>query len=115
MISQSKIIIQVFMNLIINASKFSDVDSTIKLVVDDNGSEVHVSITDEGVGIREEDLDRIFQAFPGIEEGTIQPGVGIGLSICKGFIELHGGEIWAESQGLGKGSTLIFTIPVNRG
>ena len=105
---------QVLMNLVMNASKFSDFGSEIRLVVEDNVSEVKISIIDEGVGIREEDLGRIFQPFPGIEEGTIQPGVGIGLSICKGIVELHGGEIWAESQGLGKGSTLIFTIPVNR-
>jgi len=106
---------QVMMNLILNASKFSGSDTDIKIVVEDNQSEVKVSITDEGIGIRNEDLDRVFEPFPGIEEGTIQPGVGIGLSICKGFIELHGGEIWAESEGLEMGTTLIFTVPTNRG
>ena len=102
---------QVLMNLILNASKFSEYNSAIKVVMEENGKKVKFSITDEGVGIRKEDIDRIFQPFPGIEEGTIQPGAGIGLSICKGFVELHGGEIWAESEGLGKGSTITFTLP----
>ena len=102
---------QVLMNLVLNASKFSGYDSEIKLVVEENGVEIKFSITDEGVGIRKEDTNRIFQPFPGIEEGTIQPGIGIGLSICKGFVELHGGEIWPESEGLDKGSTFTFTLP----
>jgi signal transduction histidine kinase len=102
---------QVLMNLILNASKFSEYNSAIKVAMEENGRKVKFSITDEGVGIRKEDIDRIFQPFPGIEEGTIQPGAGIGLSICKGFVELHSGEIGAESEGLGKGSTITFTLP----
>jgi len=102
---------QVLINLIGNASKFSPRGSNILLDVVDYGDEVRFSVTDHGVGIKEEDMDKLFTPFPGIRVSGVKDSTGLGLSICKGIVKLHGGRIWAESEGLGKGSTFTFTIP----
>jgi len=79
------------------------------------GDVVRFSVVDHGVGIREEDMDKLFTPFPGIRVKGVKDSTGLGLSICKGIVELHGGEIWAESGGPGEGSTFTFTIPMRRG
>ena len=73
------------------------------------------SVRDQGAGIREEDMGRLFKPFPGIRVPGVKDSTGLGLSICRGIVELHGGEIWAESGGPGLGSTFTFTIPMRRG
>ncbi len=76
---------------------------------------LQVSITDEGIGIPKNDLEKIFERFyrvPGIP--STYSGTGIGLFICSKVIKWHGGKIWAEST-RGKGSTFYFTIPVKTG
>ena len=72
------------------------------------------SISDTGIGIRPEDRERIFSPFEQVENSTSRrfQGTGLGLSLTKDLVELHGGTIWAESEGEGKGSTFRFMIPV---
>jgi len=104
-------LMQVVINLAVNASKFSPEGSEIIINVEDEGEGVRVSVLDHGVGIREEDVPKLFKPFPGIRVEGVSGGTGLGLSICRGFVELHGGRIWAESGGPGKGSRFIFTLP----
>ncbi|MCW4012803.1 MAG: PAS domain-containing sensor histidine kinase [Candidatus Bathyarchaeota archaeon] len=106
-------LMQVLVNLIMNASRFSPDSSEIGITVDVSESDVTLSVTDHGVGISEEDILKLFTPFPGIYVEGISGGNGLGLSICKGIVELHGGNIWGESEGLGKGSTFTFQIPRN--
>jgi len=63
------------------------------------------------VGIKEEDIPKLFKPFPGIRVRGVKDSTGLGLSICKGLVELHGGKIWAESDGPGKGSRFTFSCP----
>jgi PAS domain S-box-containing protein len=104
-------VVQVLINLLTNASKFSPEGSRILINLTGSDASVRIEIEDQGVGIRKEDLDKLFTPFPGIlVEGNVS-GTGLGLSISKGIVELHGGQIWAMSEGLDKGSKFIFTIP----
>jgi signal transduction histidine kinase len=74
---------------------------------------VHISVSDTGIGLKKEDLDRIFAPFEQAERSSSgkYQGTGLGLSLARSFVELHGGKIWAESGGEGKGSTFRFVIP----
>ena len=102
---------QVLQNLIQNSSKFSPDGSTIQLRVEKMNDAVMFSVTDEGVGLSPKDISKLFKPFPKIKKPGSYEGTGLGLSICNGIVELHGGEIWAESPGTGQGSTFFFTIP----
>ena len=75
---------------------------------------VHFSVSDTGIGIKKEDQERIFNAFEQADGSTSRKyqGTGLGLSLTKRFVELHGGKIWVESRGDGNGSTFHFIIPV---
>ena len=105
---------QVVVNLLSNAVKYSDggrVDVTARLV----DGEVQVAVRDTGIGIAPEDRERIFEAFQQAAHGAIQKreGTGLGLTLSKRFVELHGGRIWLESE-VGAGSTFTFALPVRR-
>ena len=103
---------QVLVNLIDNASNYSPRDSHLKLVVEELQDHVLVSLSDNGIGLSENDIGKLFTPFPDIDRPIVsEQSVGLGLSICKGFIDLHRGKIWAESDGRGKGSTFKFTLP----
>ncbi len=104
-------IIQVLINLIHNAIKYSPNDTEIKLRVSEENGYVAFNVTDEGMGLTKEEMKKIFQPFPGIYRENALHGTGLGLSICKGIIDLHGGEIWAESDGEGKGACFTFRVP----
>lgn len=110
--ADKKVVSTVLRNLISNALKFTNNNGVIELETKDLGVEIAVSITDNGIGISEENLAKIFQIE--IHHTTIgtnqEKGTGIGLILCKELIEKHGGKIWVESQ-LGKGSKFIFTLP----
>jgi len=97
-------------NLITNAIQYC-VQGEIKLVLKSNNSSVEFSISDEGIGVSAEDIYDIFGLFiASSKTKTTAGGRGIGLALCKKVIELHGGKIWAESDGV-TGSTFRFTIP----
>ena len=107
-------IYQVVQNLLTNAVKYSPHGGTITLSAATRGRELVVSITDQGLGIPAMELARIFDRFHRVQ-GEVSRGIGgtgLGLAICKGLVEAHGGRIWAESEGVGKGSTFRFTLPL---
>ena len=100
---------QVFINLIGNAIKFSPAGSRIFVEAVEDAVAVKVMVSDEGVGIPQEDLQNIFRQFYQVRRGTGE-GVGLGLAIVKNIIEQHGGYITVASR-LGEGSTFTFTLP----
>lgn len=103
---------QIFINIIGNAIKFSPYAGIIRVKVEGAADEILFAVTDEGVGISEEDQKVIFQAFRQAEGGTTRSygGTGLGLAITRQLVELHGGEIWVESE-VGKGSTFFVRLP----
>ncbi len=108
-------IAQVVINLVNNAIKFTDPGGTIDVCLLNNTSYAIVKVTDNGIGIKKEDLERIFVPFEQVDSSMTRKydGSGLGLSICKGIVASHGGEIWVESEA-GKGSTFQFTLPYRR-
>jgi two-component system sensor histidine kinase/response regulator len=105
----------VLRNLLSNALKFTPENGSIEMNALEMNTEVIISIKDSGVGISEPSLKRIFdQDQPVKTLGTNkESGSGLGLILCKDFVEKNGGRIWVESE-KGKGSTFSFTVPVNR-
>jgi PAS domain S-box-containing protein len=102
---------QVMTNLLSNASKFTPENGQITLKLEDITEAFKVTVSDTGIGIRKEDLATVFLPFVAIQKPTWMKGVGLGLSITKGIVEAHGGKIWVESEGEGKGATFTFTLP----
>jgi two-component system, NtrC family, sensor kinase len=106
---------QVVLNLLSNAIKFTPEGGRIELGAVPKDGLVEVSVSDTGVGIAPEDQEKVFEEFRQV--GTAEKkaeGTGLGLTLCRKFIELHGGKIWVKSQE-GVGSTFTFTIPVRHG
>ncbi len=105
---------QVFANLLTNAAKYTDKAGHIWLTAGRHEGEVVVSVRDTGIGIAAEHLPRLFEMFsqvaPALERS--QGGLGIGLSLVKGLVEMHGGRIEARSEGPGKGSEFVVRLPV---
>jgi signal transduction histidine kinase len=102
---------QVVLNLLSNAIKFTPEGGRIEVAAVSKDGSVEVSISDTGVGIAPVDQERVFEEFRQV--GTAEKkaeGTGLGLTLCRKFVELHGGRIWVKSQ-LGAGSTFTFTIP----
>jgi signal transduction histidine kinase/CheY-like chemotaxis protein len=102
---------QVFSNLLTNASKYSNSGDTITLKMELADDVVEVSVTDEGIGINPKELDSIFTPFRQLEGS--KKGLGIGLALVRGFVEMHGGTVEARSQGRGTGSTFIVRLPLH--
>jgi signal transduction histidine kinase len=107
---------QVVTNLLSNASKYSTPGSRIWLDVEGDGESVRVRVRDEGIGISEDDRDRLFTPFYRAqnEETRRMPGTGLGLVICRQIAELHGGKLDISSV-RGKGTTVEFTLPCRDG
>lgn len=103
-------------NLINNAVAFTPPGGAITVKASMRQNEVVISVIDTGVGLEQEQLDRIFIEFYQVEDYMTRHhgGLGIGLSITKAIIEAHGGHIWAESEGKGKGAHFNFTLPIVR-
>jgi signal transduction histidine kinase len=102
---------QVLKNLISNAVKYSPDGGLIRLTGRVSAGYFEVSVEDQGVGMTTEQLDRIFDKFYRVDaSNTAIEGTGLGMTIVKHIIEMHGGEIWVESS-LGKGTTVRFKIP----
>jgi GAF domain-containing protein len=103
---------QVLLNLLSNAVKFTPEGGRISLKASRKDGTVEIAVTDTGVGIAPEDQATIFEEFRqvGHDESRKQEGTGLGLTLAKKFVELHGGRIWVESEP-GHGSTFTFTLP----
>jgi signal transduction histidine kinase/uncharacterized protein (DUF302 family) len=103
---------QVLYNLLSNAVKFTPAPGTITVSVKDSAEQLTVSVEDTGIGMKPEDLPKLFREFEQIDGSYTRryQGTGLGLALCRRFVEMHGGRIWAESQ-FGKGSIFTFTIP----
>jgi signal transduction histidine kinase len=104
---------QVLLNLIGNAIKFSPNGANIQITVDQERTNVRISVRDNGPGIPADELDSIFSPFYRSERSvSIQRGAGLGLAICKRIVEGHGGSIWAENAIAG-GAVFHLTLPLN--
>jgi len=103
---------QIMANLLDNAAKFSPPGSTITVVLRKNNKDVIVSVSDTGAGISEEHIAHIFEHFyqANMKSDSGRQGIGLGLAICKGLVDAHGGKIWVESKP-GSGSTFSFRLP----
>ena len=105
---------QVFANLLNNAAKYTERGGHIWLTVERQGSEVVVSVRDTGIGIAADMLPRLFEMFSQVDRSLerSQGGLGIGLTLVKRLVEMHGGSVEARSEGLGKGSEFVVRLPV---
>ncbi|HJU74122.1 MAG TPA: ATP-binding protein [Gemmatimonadaceae bacterium] len=105
---------QVFSNLLNNAAKYSEPGGKIWLTAETTGNKVVVRVRDAGIGIAPEMLPRVFEMFAQIESSLdrAQGGLGIGLTLVRSLLHLHDGTVEARSEGLGKGSEFIVTLPV---
>jgi signal transduction histidine kinase len=119
---------QIIYNLLSNAVKFTDDGGNICLkarviarsgggsTTEDGswGGELEISVIDTGIGIHEEDRERIFEPFSQLQNSLTRkyPGTGLGLGLTRKLVEMHGGRIWVESEGPGKGSAFRFTLPI---
>ncbi len=105
-------IVQVIGNLLSNAARHSPEESVIGVSAAREGAYVEASVSDQGRGIPAEDLPLLFRKFSRLEDRDMGGDTGLGLAICKGIVEAHGGRIWAESDGPGLGARFVFTMPV---
>jgi signal transduction histidine kinase len=105
---------QVLLNLLTNAIKYTHENGSVSVEARPKGDVVEIWVTDTGIGISKEDQDRIFQRFTQVDSSAsrTQGGTGLGLTIVRELVELHGGEIRVQSK-LGKGSSFIFTMPIS--
>ncbi len=110
--SDRRRIVQVLNNLLSNAARHSEDASAIHLTVALQGIHVAISVSDNGKGIPTDRLPQLFRKFSRSESEEEGSDTGLGLAICKGIVEAHGGRIWAESEGPGMGARFTFTLPI---
>jgi PAS domain S-box-containing protein len=105
---------QVFVNLLNNAAKYSDRGAQIRLIAERQGSDVVVTVKDNGIGIAADQLPHIFEMFTQVDRSLekAQGGLGIGLTLVQRLVEMHAGQIEAHSDGPGKGSEFVVRLPV---
>ena len=99
------LIVQVLVNLLDNALKYSPKNAPIAVEAGQADGQLRIRVADGGQGIAKQELERVFEKF--------FRGSGLGLSICKGFVEAHGGRIWA-ARGEQGGTEMIFTLPLEQ-
>lgn len=104
---------EVLLNLLSNAGRFTE-QGGVHIQVEQSGGEVVVRVRDTGPGIAEGDIPKLFQPFQQLDHSLSRrnDGTGLGLTLSKRFVELHGGRMWLESRP-GSGSTFIFTLPID--
>ena len=104
---------QILANLLTNAAKYTQPGGSIRLVAESQARTLVLRVEDTGIGLGEEDIPRIFQMFSQVaSQEPSQGGLGIGLALTKGLVEIHAGTIEAESSGRGKGSAFIVRLPL---
>jgi signal transduction histidine kinase len=106
---------QVLLNLLTNAIKYTHESGNVSVEARPKEELVEIWVSDTGIGITQEDIDRIFHRFTQVDSSASrsQGGTGLGLAITKELVELHGGEIKVVSK-LGKGSSFVFTLPISQ-
>jgi signal transduction histidine kinase len=104
---------QILLNLLSNAVKFTPEGGRIVINARQVDGSVEISVSDTGIGIAAEDQPKIFEEFRqvGSDNAKKVEGTGLGLTLAKKFVELHGGKMWVESE-VGKGSKFTFTLPM---
>ena len=104
---------QVFANLLNNAAKYTDPGGRISIVADREGADAVVTVSDTGVGIPQQALSKVFDMFVQAEvgKGRTKSGLGIGLTLARNLVEMHGGQLTARSEGPGEGSQFIVRLP----
>jgi signal transduction histidine kinase len=105
---------QVLANLVGNALKYSPAHERVRVAMERRGQKVEVAVGDRGMGIPPAELPRLFDRFHRTPQALASglSGTGLGLYICQGIVEAHGGRLWATSPGVGQGATFRFTLPV---
>ena len=103
----------VMRNLVSNAIKFTNKSGAINIIAEENSGNITISVSDNGIGIKPDDLIKLFDISQVLTTtGTAkETGTGLGLLLCKEFVEKHGGKIWVESE-FGRGSEFKFTVPI---
>ena len=117
-VADARRIVQVMGNLLANAARHSTETSEIRIVAEREGADVAIAIVDEGAGLHPGALPHIFQTFARVDTQGRRgdpASAGLGLAICRGIVEAHGGRIRAESAGPQRGSRFTFTLPVDTG
>ena len=104
---------QVILNLLSNAVKFTPDGGRIDVAARRQDGQIEVTVADTGIGIAREDQARIFESFQQSARAKSEEGTGLGLTLSRRFVELHGGRVWVESE-VGSGSTFGFTIPIRQ-
>ena len=107
---------QVISNLLNNAAKYTDEDGEITLTARDNGDQVAIAVRDTGIGIRSDVLPHVFDLFMQADQSLTRSlgGLGIGLTLVRQLVEMHGGRVGAQSEGPGKGSEFTVWLPTVR-
>jgi CheY-like chemotaxis protein/two-component sensor histidine kinase len=106
-------LIQIFGNLLSNAAKYTDPGGHIRVTAERRHDRAVVRVEDTGIGIRAENVDRIFELFSQVAPGAEgSEGLGIGLALVKALVDRHGGSVTARSDGIGQGSEFTVTLPV---
>jgi two-component system sensor histidine kinase KdpD len=105
---------QAISNVLDNAIKYSPPGSPIDIGATISDGELRLQIGDRGPGVPPAELDRIFHKFHRIRRPSDTGGVGLGLSISAGIVDLHGGRIWAENRANGGGAVMTLAVPLDR-
>ncbi len=108
-------VVQTLTNLISNAIKFSPSGGSVDVSAARRGRDVLFQVRDSGRGIPQDQLENVFGRFQQVDasDSREKGGTGLGLAICRSIVRQHGGEIWIQSEGAGKGSTFFFTLPAS--
>jgi len=110
-------LLQVIINLLSNALQFTPKKGSVKVTAAKNKNDLVVSIADNGIGIKPQDMEHIFERFYRSDKSRSRQeggGSGIGLTIAQSLVRAHGGHLWVQSEGEGKGSVFHFSLPINR-
>jgi histidine kinase len=108
---------QVLTNLTANGIQYTPEGGAVTISAEHKNGDVRITVADTGIGIPQEHLSHLFTRFYRVDKSRSRAaggGSGIGLTIARLLVEAHGGKIWAESEGEGKGSRFVFTLPINR-